>query len=466
MEFIQKVKNTIDKYSMIEKGDKVIIGCSGGIDSMVLLDCLLKLKDYYDVEIAVAHLNHMIRDEAEKDQLFVKDYCIKNNISFYSKKVDVLALKLKLSQSIEEAGRNARYSFFYELKDRFGFDKILLGHNKNDLVETFFLNLFRGSGSEGLLSIPPKRDFICRPLIEVTRKEIEEYARENNVVFVEDRTNFINEYGRNKIRNILIPFIIENFNPSIIETIASTVEIIKQEEEWVSKYIDYIYQKLVKKEGLYYVIEPDLKKEHEFIAKRIIKKVLKEFGIIPTKKNIEDILNLFNLQSGSRFSIRHVIIEKQINQLILYSRNDLKESSYYFEIDLNELSYINKKVFESENYKFIISKKPIEYDIILKAPSNIDRIVLRNRKNGDYIIINGIKKKLKDLFNDYKIPKRIKDNIPLISYKDQVVAILFNLQKNSRAIISDSFKKYSTGYQEIYMKIEYKLKGAENGEST
>lgn len=168
MEFLEKVKSNIEKYGMLKKGFKVLIGCSGGVDSMVLLDCILRLKDKYNLDITVAHLNHMLRPEADDDEKFVIEICKRYNIKCITRKVDVAKLKKEKGLSEEEAGRSARYSFFYEVAEELNIDRILLGHNKNDVVETFFLNLFRGSGLEGLASVPPVRDIVARPLINIS----------------------------------------------------------------------------------------------------------------------------------------------------------------------------------------------------------------------------------------------------------------------------------------------------------
>ena len=174
----EKVLKTIQKYKLIESGDKIIVAVSGGPDSMCLLDVLRKLKEKLKIEIVVAHVNHNIREEADSETLYIKKYCQKHNIEIYIKKENVIELAKKDKIGLEEEGRKVRYNFFDEVLEKTKSNKIVIAHNMNDKAETVLMNIIRGSGALGLKGIEPKRDNkYIRPLIETERYEIEEYCK-------------------------------------------------------------------------------------------------------------------------------------------------------------------------------------------------------------------------------------------------------------------------------------------------
>ena len=225
---IEEVLKTIEQYNLIEDGDKIVLAVSGGPDSIAMLDILRQLRDEIKFEIYVVHINHNIRGkDADEDEEYVKKYCENYNIKCFSKKIDVPTIAQNEKIGTEEAGRKVRYEYFDEILQKTNSNKIGIAHNKNDKVETIIMHLLRGSGVSGLRGIEPIREnkFI-KPLIECDRQEIEKYCKENNLQPRIDKTNFENEYTRNKIRNIVIPYIKEQFNPNIIETITRLSEVI------------------------------------------------------------------------------------------------------------------------------------------------------------------------------------------------------------------------------------------------
>ena len=261
---IHKVLNTIKKYHLIETGDILVLGVSGGPDSITMLDILLKIKQTKKIsfDFVVAHVNHMIREEAKEDEEYVKNYCIKNDIQFYTKSIDVQKIANTNKISTEEAGRNARYEFFDEVLQKTKGNKIAIAHNKNDKVETIIMNELRGCGIQGLKGIEPIREKYIRPLIDCERKEIEEYCKENNIEPRIDKTNFENIYTRNKIRNIVIPYIKEEFNPNIIETMDRLSNLVTEQEAYIQKQVEKVYEKIVLEENInLHQIEKDISSE-------------------------------------------------------------------------------------------------------------------------------------------------------------------------------------------------------------
>lgn len=321
----EKVKETIKKYNLINSGDKIILGVSGGPDSMAMLEILRQLKDEMNFEIYVAHINHNIRGkDADEDEKYVKKYCKNHNIKCFSKKIDVPTISRSEKIGTEEAGRKVRYEYFDEILKETNSNKIAIAHNKNDKVETIIMHLLRGSGVSGLRGIETIREnkFI-KPLIECDRQEIEKYCEENHLQPRIDKTNFENDCTRNKIRNIVIPYIKEQFNPNIIETITRLSDVISSENDFIDKIVQKNYSKIL-------VIEEsnriELKLKEFNLLDNVIKNriillsIKKIFGSTQgiEKVNIVDIIKLCNNNIGNKFlmpnkNLKILIQNKKIN---------------------------------------------------------------------------------------------------------------------------------------------------------
>ena len=236
----EQVYNTIKKYNLLQEKDRIVVGVSGGPDSICLLHVLNSLKEKLKVEIFVAHINHMIREEADIETEYVQEFCERLGVECFVKKIDVESLARKQKRGTEETGRNIRYNFFEEVAKETNSNRIATAHNLNDKAETVLLNIIRGSGTSGLKGIEPIRDKkYIRPLIETTREDIEEYCNKNNLNPKYDKTNDETIYRRNKIRNNIIPYIKKEFNPNIIKTISRLSEVATEENE----YLDQISKK-------------------------------------------------------------------------------------------------------------------------------------------------------------------------------------------------------------------------------
>ena len=240
-----KIKNTINKYNLIKSGDKIVIGVSGGPDSICLLHILNELKKELNIEIFVAHVNHMIRKVADIETEYVQEFCKKIDVKCFTKKIDVLSIAKETKKGTEEVGRNERYAFFNEVLEQTKSNKIATAHNSNDKAETVVLNIIRGSGISGLKGIEANRDNkYIRPLIEINRDEIEKYCEENNLNPKYDETNQENIYSRNKVRNELIPYIKKEFNQNIIQTINRLSELATEENEYIENIVRKTYEEI------------------------------------------------------------------------------------------------------------------------------------------------------------------------------------------------------------------------------
>ena len=322
--FEEKVKDTIEKYNMISPADKVIIAVSGGPDSMSILNYLYENKEDYKIEIIVCHVNHGIRENANLDEEYVKKYCEDRNIMLFIKHEDVVSLAKKSKRGLEETGRIVRYNFFEEIANSEKANKIIVAHNKNDNAETIIMNVIRGSGLSGLKGIEEKRGKYIRPLINCSREEIEEYCKKENLNPRHDESNDDNTYTRNKIRNIVIPYIKDEFNPNIVDTLKRLSDIIKEDEEYLEQKTEESFERLASREGekISFVVR-DFNNEDRVIQKRLIQKAIKEVaGSLNEidKINIEDIIKLCNNNIGNKYMYpnKNVKVEMKDKRIYIY----------------------------------------------------------------------------------------------------------------------------------------------------
>lgn len=322
----ERVLDTIKKYNLIQNNDKVVVGVSGGPDSICLVHLLNDIKNDGKIsfEIVVCHINHMIREEAVEDEEFVKKYCEEKNIPFLVKHAKVEEISKDLKIGTEEAGRKVRYEFFEEIAKKTHASKIATAHTKNDSAETVLMNLIRGSGISGLKGIKPIRDGkYIKPLIDISRDEIEEYCKENNLNPRHDKTNDENIYTRNKVRNILIPLIKQEFNSNIIDTINRLSKLVDKENSYLDSITEETYKKILIKEEKQEIILnlKSFNEEDEVIKSRLvlytIKKLFKETRGIE-KIHIDDIIKLCQNNIGNKYLTPNKNLKILVNKGKMY----------------------------------------------------------------------------------------------------------------------------------------------------
>lgn len=302
----EEVLKTIKTYNLIEKNDKVVIGVSGGPDSICLLHLLYSIKKELGFEIVVAHINHQIRKVADSETEYVKDFCKNLGIECFVKKENITELAKKQKKGTEEAGRQVRYDFFEDVAQKTNSNKIATAHNSNDRAETVILNILRGSGISGLKGIEAMRDNkYIRPLIFTKREKIEEYCQENNLNPKIDESNMENIYNRNKVRNIIIPYIEKEFNKNIIQTINRLSDVATEENEFLQKLTEEQYNTISTIDNDTIIL--DLKKFNHLelvIKRRLILYTINE-AIHTTngieKVNIDDIIKLCKNNIGNKY---------------------------------------------------------------------------------------------------------------------------------------------------------------------
>ncbi len=304
----EKVLDTIKKYNLIKENDTIVIGVSGGPDSMTLLNVLYSLKEVLKINIVVAHINHMLRKEADSETEYVQKFCENINIECFVKRADINNISKQKKVSTELAGREERYNFFEYVAKKVGATKIATAHTANDNAETVLMNLMRGSSTSGLKGIEAIRDErYIRPIIECTRKEIENYCEEKKLNPKYDKSNEENVYTRNKIRNQLIPYIQKEFNPNIIETINRLSKIVSKDEEFFHKIVEKEYSNIIIAGDNNKEIILNLKKFNlldDVIKSRIILYTIRElFGSTQgiEKIHIEDVIKLCKNNIGNKY---------------------------------------------------------------------------------------------------------------------------------------------------------------------
>lgn len=250
--FTSQVLGTISKYNMFSKGDRIVVGVSGGPDSLALLLFLNELKKDMKLKLFVVSLNHMFRKkEAQEDVMFVKGLAKRLRLAFYAQRIDLPKLHNIKGGSKEDLARQARYEFFAKAAKNFGAKEIALGHTRDDQAETVLMRLIYGAGITGLSGIPPTRKLgpylIIRPLIETSRADIDLYLKENGIKACSDATNYDNAYKRNKIRNRLLPFLEKQFNPNIKEGLSRTAALLRDDKELLEEVLlKEVFGKLIK----------------------------------------------------------------------------------------------------------------------------------------------------------------------------------------------------------------------------
>lgn len=240
----QNFLDTIKENNLINKGDVIVVGVSGGPDSITLLTCLNKYKEYLGITVICAHVNHLIRVDSTEDEQYVENMCEKMGIKCYVKRENIEELAKEQKKGTEEVGRKIRYDFFDEIAKKENANKIAIAHNMNDNAETMLLNIIRGTGMQGLEGIQAEEyGKYIRPLINCAREEIEEYCEKNNLQPRIDSTNKENIYKRNIVRNKILPQMKE-INPNIVENLSRLSKIIKSENSYIKNEVKNIYNRI------------------------------------------------------------------------------------------------------------------------------------------------------------------------------------------------------------------------------
>ena len=440
----EKASRYIKKQELLKSGDRVIAGVSGGADSMCMLLILLSLMQELDLDIIVAHVNHGIRgEEAKRDADFVEAFCADKGLAFELANADIPRIAKETGTTSEEAGRNYRYSFFCELAEKYRAEKIAVAHNSDDNAETVLFNIFRGSGIGGLKGILPKRSISCkgskytliRPVLVLSRAEIEEGLEEAGQDFCTDRTNSEDTYARNRLRNTILPMARDNINTNVyghIESLsrqaALVYDFIEQETDKYASCINPVTDEDGSKTGVSIDI-PSIVKLHRVLKQSLIRRA---FEMVSGKlkdveeTHIEAIEDLINKQSGKRISLPYDITATRVYDSIILSSEGSFET-----LDNVSDHGITWEICNRGDLTIEIPKE--QYVKWFDYEKTGDDLEVRTCRDGDYLLIGkeGHKKSISRFMIDNKIPLQERDKILLLATGSHVLWVVGYRQDES-----------------------------------
>lgn len=465
---------------MLSPGDRVAAGVSGGADSVCLLFMLMEWARHSPLSIAVVHVNHGIREEAEADARYVEELCARYGLPYYLERADVPEKARREKISEEEAGRMVRYEAFREAARRFGADRIAVAHNANDRAETMLFHLFRGTGLTGLSGIRPVREQIIRPILCLERVEVERYLRARSISFCSDSTNEEDDYTRNRIRHHIIPFAEKEVAKGCVSHMGRTADMLMETADYLQEQTDAAMAACVSEsvqaavtapfsESVphIYVNIPSFLELHSVIRGRLLYQLLRRLS--PLQKDIayihvRDVMSLFE-KEGNRavclpYGIRcrrqygEVILERGVEspnpaggpgEYTEYTVNPADIASGGLLVDLQGQGSLEFTVFSCEKTDNIPQNrytKWFDYDKIKKS------LVIRPRRSGDYLTIRGkdqdhlAHKQLKDYLITEKIPREQRDLIPLLAEEDHILWVAgyriseyYKINENTKRIL-------------------------------
>ena len=413
---LEKIEKFIKAHELISPKDSVLVAVSGGGDSVFLLRALYSLKEKLDFSLYAAHFNHSLRPEADLEEKFVKELCKCLDIPCFTKKDDVKALAGRDGISLETAGRNARYAFFKELEDRYGFSKTATAHHMDDNAETILMHFIRGSGANGLKGISARRGHIIRPLLEISKKEITEVLKEQDFDYVTDNSNFDPVYTRNRVRLMLIPEILK-INPNFLKVITQNSSLFAEDEDFINGYTTRFFSENYK-DGCF--PKEILDKQPISVKRRIIQLIYRD--------KTGSCRNLSNKYIESVLALKHtgqtVSLPGRITAMLSYGRYMMRDNpqtahDYEYKIKIGQELYI------PEAGEYWLIKKAEPGDKKTFTLSEGAELSVRNRRDKDRFYPIGMNgsKSVSDFFTDKKIPRANRSTIPILTSDSKIVNI-------------------------------------------
>lgn len=430
MNLVEKAIKRIKFLKIIEKNDRIIIGCSGGPDSVFLLEVLLKIKEEYNLTLILAHVNHLYRGElALRDENFVKKLGEKHNISVFVDRKNIEKISKEEKITLEEAGREVRYSFFEKILKKVNGNKIALAHNLDDQVETFLFRFMRGSSLSGLEGIATIRGKIIRPICEIYKEELLKYLEELNLEYMIDHTNFESDYTRNSIRLELIPFIEKRYNPKFKEKVFALINEIKE----VNNLLDITKGDYFKGNKLNF---ENFTNEAEYVQKKIINEFLSTNSIESSRRKIESIIKIIKTSGSKKIKLdKDYTLLKEYDRITIV-QNKIEEK----ELKITKLKIPGEVIFGDYIISafFVHEEKELGENDFLTNLKIEDELLIRTRRPGDKIKLKGLEnpKKIKEIMINLKIPKFERENIPIVMFKNEIVW-LCGIKKSENYVSKD-----------------------------
>ena len=407
------VSAAIEKYGLISQGDSVIVALSGGADSVSLLNILYSLKEEYNLTLYAAHLNHNLRgEEAQRDEEFCKVLCKNYNVQLFIKTVDIRALASKQKISEELCGRNERYKFFDELSANLN-AKIATAHTASDNAETLIYNIARGSSLRGLSAIPPKRGRIIRPLIEVSRAQIEEYCNLNNLDYVTDSTNLTDDYTRNKIRHSVISTL-RDINPQLEQSVYRLSENAREITDYLNKQAKSALDSCKCNYG--FSCEKLLLFDKAVLKHMLVLLCEEKANFTPEYRHIELMIRIIKNSGAVNLNNRFSAVSKQGIFRINFGNDNVEfepvSISDKLRINYNDKIYLTSKQNADKENNNSVSADFVD-----------NRAVFRTRREGDRFTYprRRITKPLRKVLNEMKIPSEQRDKLLVLAIDNTIL---------------------------------------------
>lgn len=457
MSLLFRFKNYITNNKIIDRGEDLLLAVSGGPDSLTMLDLFTKIKSNLELKLVVFHLNHRFRPEADDDAKFVSKIADSYGLKSVIEEFDVPEYIVKKGLSPEEGAREVRFDLLSKWARKLNINKIVLGHNKDDLVETIFLNMIRGSGLKGLVGIEPvtnyKGLFLVHPLLDIYRKEIEDYCIQNGLNPCRDSTNEHNIYTRNRVRHQLIPLIEEKINSGVKEVMARMAEHLRQEEYFLTELAQKGYNDAIVEQTDDKIILSlsNLQKQHSVLRRRIITRAVKKIQGDSTDFYTAHYQAINKLiaegKTGNIIQLKGQLqVRRSYNILILETEDNQPVEDFCLTLSVPGKIELNNRQIRAE----IISKNSDWKKIAFQKNvclADMDQIELplsvRNRRDGDRFVPLGMKgvKKVKDFFIDEKVPVTKRDMIPLVVDNTEKIIWIAGYRTDNRFRITEHTKK-------------------------
>lgn len=430
MLFVQRFKNFIEQHELMQPQDKVLVGVSGGIDSIVLCE-LMAMSGY---QFGIAHFNFMLRgEEADMDEQFVVNLAKKYDVPFYSKHYNAQSYAVEQKVSVQMAARELRYNWFEELRQMHGYESVAVASHQGDEIETVLLNLIKGTGLAGLHGIYPKRGSIIRPLLFANREEIREFAAEQVIMFREDSSNASMKYVRNKIRHRVIP-VLKEINPSLTETFSHTISHIREAESFIKYQIHSLQLIQVDAEGMRIDIA---KLESNPFKTFVLYEILKDYGF--SRDNTDDMLLPHATPSGQRYEAPFYEANLSRGQVFVRQKMAQKFAQpVQLEEETRRVDGFVIEVIEKGTFKIIRDNNVASLDWDkLNFP-----LTLRSWQQGDKFIPLGMEgfKKVSDLLTDLKMNTFQKQQVKVLEDATQNIVWVVGVRIDDRYKIGENTK--------------------------
>lgn len=445
---MKNLLNSIEQHELFARGEKVGVAVSGGLDSVSLLHILFTNKNRFGIDVVCFNLDHKIRgEESAKESEFVEQFCKKLGVSYFHKDIDVVSFAKNNKQTIEQAARILRYEALFEMAKEQKVDKIAVAHHKEDQAETILLHVFRGSGLKGATGMEfVSNNKIVRPLLDVTKKDIEKYAFAYKLTYVNDSSNFDDKFSRNYIRHRIMPDIKEKF-PAVVENLAAFADNCRSDEDFISSVLPK--NCLIIKNDEVKIVEK-VKSLHFALSSRIVRNAFLSLDALVDieQTHVELVLALFDLPAGRRLNMpNNIEVHREYDGIVLSKKVSRKAA--------NPKPFAEGK-FIFEDWGEILVEKFVGTPLYgagvqyLDADKLSSKCLFRTRSEGDmFAKLGSGTKKLANYYTDKKIPLRLRDDIPIIASGENVLVVIgydigeaVKTDKGTKKIYRIKYKKY------------------------